>query len=287
MTSRRFVFTVNNYTSDDELGILELEKSPKVKYCCYGREIGESGTPHLQGYLEVASPCRISGISKIIPRAWIGVAHGSAIENQKYTGKDLDWISFGTPMPGQGFRSDLKTAMRMVEEKTPKIEIMREIPTTYARYPKFVQEYQNLLEKEETRDFRVIETHVLWGEAGTGKTKTAHNSCAGLFTVNPEDSFPFDGYDGEEGILIDDFQGQGISHQFLLRILDRYQLRVNVKGGHRYARWTKVWITSNKPPMAWYPGGLSPALERRLSDVTEFRHEVAGNNVLPLDELLG
>lgn len=101
------------------------------------------------------------------------------------------------------------------------------------------------------------------------------------FTVNPEDTFPFDGYDGEDAIIIDDFEGQ-LKYKHLLKILDGHQLRVNVKGGHRYARWTRVFITTNEEASGWYQRGLTPALQRRLTSVTRFCDEEEGNIVPPL-----
>ena len=47
--SCRFVFTINNYTDED---IDYLENTDLFHYVCYGREVGENLTPHLQGYFE-------------------------------------------------------------------------------------------------------------------------------------------------------------------------------------------------------------------------------------------
>jgi len=41
--SRNFVFTLNNYTTEE----VELVKEWDCKYLIFGKEIGESGTPHL------------------------------------------------------------------------------------------------------------------------------------------------------------------------------------------------------------------------------------------------
>lgn len=298
-TSRRWVFTINNFTVEDELGVLALDGHSHIRYVCYGREhcteekvqdpMTEEEktapkkkplTPHIQGYLECWNAMRLAGVSKLLPRASIRRAFGSAEQNQTYTSKeDNSWIQFGTPMPGRGTRSDLHHAMDMIHEHAPKIALFEECPLVCAKYPKFIQQLTEIVEKEETKEFRQVETHVYWGEAGTGKTARAMNEeNRNVFTVNPDESFPFEGYDGEEAILIDDFYGDLKYHQ-LLRVLDGHQLRVNVKGAHRYARWKRVYITSNKHPNEWYKKGLTPALKRRISSVTEFRHQVEGNNI--------
>jgi len=60
--SRYYVFTLNNYSDDEKRQIKSavenktcIGKSKHViSYCCYGEEVAESGTKHLQGYLELS-----------------------------------------------------------------------------------------------------------------------------------------------------------------------------------------------------------------------------------------
>lgn len=61
----------------------------------------------------------------------------------------------------------------------------------------------------------------------------------------------FDGYEGEETLIIDDFYGW-CPHSMLLRVLDRYPFRCPVKGGFTWGLWKNVIITSNKHPKDWY-----------------------------------
>ena len=51
-------------------------------------------------------------------------------------------------------------------------------------------------------------------------------------------------YDGEKCICIDEYNND-VPIGEMLNLLDGYQLRLNVKGSHTYANWTKVYITTN------------------------------------------
>lgn len=277
-SSRSWVFTLNNYNADDVKALHEI----KCRYLVYGKEIGKKGTEHLQGYIEFDNATRFNKMKQLIKKGHFETRRGTRDQARDYCMKDGNFTEIGDwTKGGQGKRNDLKTAMDMVKEKKTRLEIMEEVPSTYARHSKFIEQYKGELEKKESEEFRKVDVEVLWGDAGAGKTRKVMEECPKVFTVNPEDNFPFDGYDGEKAILIDDFTGGGIKYHNLLRILDGHKLRLNTKGGHRYAVYNKVYITSNQAPEDWYMIGMTPALKRRLSTVTKYCNEVAGNTVPP------
>lgn len=273
MSGRNWCFTLNNYTLDEQLHLETIE----CRYIVFGLEVGVEGTEHIQGYIEFDSVKRLAGLKKMIPRAHFEPRRGAREAARDYCKKDGEWIERGDwSAGGQGKRSDIDDLVHAIQEKRDTLEILVTMPTVAARHMRFMEKLTAVVEQRDTREFRQIEVHVLWGEAGTGKTRLVHTRHDDVFTVNAAETFPFDGYDGQDVILLDDFYG-GIPYHQLLRILDGYQYRVNVKGSHRYARWTKVYITSNKPPEQWYNVGLTPALARRLHHVTKFGNEVDGN----------
>ena len=83
----------------------------------------------------------------------------------------------------------------------------------------------------------------------------------------------WDGYEQQETVVLDDFQG-GLLFGFLLHLLDRYPLLVQVKGGTRVFNSKTIIITSNFAPDQWYTDPRLaqnfPALERRLDTIYEF-----------------
>jgi len=58
--SRSWCLTVNNWTVDQ---LAALKGLTGVTYGVMGREVGESGTPHLQGYLRLTNATTMRGVS--------------------------------------------------------------------------------------------------------------------------------------------------------------------------------------------------------------------------------
>ena len=105
-----------------------------------------------------------------------------------------------------------------------------------------------------------------WGRTGSGKSRRAWNE-AGMdaYPKDPRTKF-WDGYRGEEHVVLDEFRGNiDIAH--MLRWLDRYPVRVEIKGSSTPLRVRKIWITSNLPLESWYTD-IDPltleALQRRI-----------------------
>lgn len=98
----------------------------------------------------------------------------------------------------------------------------------------------------------VRECFVYWGKTGTGKSRRAWEE-AGLeaYCKDPRTKF-WDGYQDQENVVLDEFRG-GIDVAHLLRWLDRYPVRVEIKGSSKPLVAKKIWITSNISPLMWYP----------------------------------
>ena len=83
-------FTINNSTPKDE----EIDKD-LFTYLIIGREVGEQGTPHLQGYAIMPKQTTLVGMKKLFPRAHLEVAKGSPEQNKIYCSKDGKFQEFG------------------------------------------------------------------------------------------------------------------------------------------------------------------------------------------------
>lgn len=90
--AKKWTFTWNNYTEEEFLDI----KKTWTKQCDYiiiGKEVGEQGTPHLQGYLELISKKRPMGTFGTTRVHW-EKAKGNRMQNKAYCSKDGNFHEF-------------------------------------------------------------------------------------------------------------------------------------------------------------------------------------------------
>jgi hypothetical protein len=143
MGSKNWCFTLNNYDDDDIQRINALVTTePKVIYLIYGKEVGESGTPHLQGVVSCKQKLRLLQIKNIIG----GNPHLECARNINaaiiYCKKDGDWEEFGTRSKGQGSRNDLEDFKEAVKGGMLSLSEIREHHSeVYAKYQRFCLEY--------------------------------------------------------------------------------------------------------------------------------------------------
>jgi hypothetical protein len=137
--TKNYCFTLNNYT-DDELRALE-ELSASVAYLIYGKEVGDSGTPHLQGFVQFRSRIRFDPAkAKISGRCHLERAR-DAQKARDYCTKDGDFTEFGT-LSVAGSRNDLEEFKMAVRSGSTDYSELRENHSkVFARYPRFCVEY--------------------------------------------------------------------------------------------------------------------------------------------------
>lgn len=115
------------------------------------------------------------------------------------------------------------------------------------------------------------EVNVFWGVTGAGKSHRAFEEAGSNFYVKNCNKW-WDGYMGQENIILEEFDPKQVDIKMLLRWLDKYPLALENKGGYTVIKSKKWWITSNTDPTTWYPDSYDqgPALARRLTNVVEF-----------------
>lgn len=273
--SKYWCFTLNNYNENEETAIASTftdpEEDPLLVYVVYGRETGENGTRHLQGYLELSKRQRLTGVRRLpgLQRAHFEPRRGSASQAIAYCRKDGEVVTFGERVPiEQGRRNDLQALKETLDSGVALSTVADEHFGSFLRYEKSIRSYSNLRRPSRTWKTEIV---VYWGPTGTGKTRRAMELSNGNAWIYSSDGW-FDGYDGDENVIFDDFGGHEFKLTYLLKLLDRYPMRVRVKGG--FVSWVprKIFITSNHRPEDWYQNASHlhrEALMRRLETIEE------------------
>lgn len=264
IVSKSWIFTINNPTEKD-IGFVKAV--PCQKIICE-KEVGESGTPHLQGAI-IWKKAMTTGLAckALGGRAHVKKMAGSWAD-QEYCLKEGTVFRMEDNTK-QGARTDVDKFRKTILANPRKraMDMDDQDLASLAKYPRLESRLKMEALKVSTRAFRKVEVIVHYGKAGTGKTKGPYEE--GAFVFDDYEHGWWDGYDGESVILLDDFYG-GIKWSFFLRLLDGYQVRLKVKGGFTYANWTKIYITSNTHPSEWYSKGYPPELERRITKIIKF-----------------
>nr|WAE42367.1 MAG: replication associated protein [Cressdnaviricota sp.] len=298
MKRRRWCFTdwqlLNNYDL----------KEKEVRYCIYQLEEAPSTKRwHYQGYIELYAPRDKEWLKKRlgIVTSYI-LCDGTQKHNIEYCTKQFitkgEFKGYETKLAGpwtfgkpgeQGKRNDLIKLRDEIQKGATDFAMIQddELLPTFAKFFKFADRIRNAYQKEMSKQFRIIEVNIIYGPAGTGKTryvydKHGYNNVYSLQS-DCQKAIWFDGYEGEKVLLIDDFYGW-IKYSTLLRLLDGYPFRCNIKGSYAYGLWDKIYITSNKSPDLWYKQGMTDALTRRINflEIKLEGTEVGGNIGPPL-----
>jgi len=128
---------LNNYTSEEEDNIASLTT---VKYLVYGREVSESLTPHLQGFVIFNNTISfVSAKAKLGERCHLEATKGTSKQASDYCKKEGNVFEFGICPSSQGSRTDWDVYKEWILDigRVPsRLEIVRNHPSLYARYRK-------------------------------------------------------------------------------------------------------------------------------------------------------
>lgn len=255
--SRIWCFTLNNWEQCPGIHeqYEEMVATGVAKGFILGKEVGESGTPHLQSVVRFHQPRTFNWVRDTLRCATTNAyPHVEPARYPKkaieYCKKDGDFRIMGEIESNQGKRTDLEDACRTLLEDPDLDSFKNEYPHVYVKYYKGLQQLI-------TPSPRPIgeKPYVVWltGPTGSGKTRWCWEN------YDPDDIWTascslqwFDGYHGQSVALLDDFRGHWCKFSFLLKVIDRYRLAVPVKGG--FVNWVPktILITCIMPPEEVY-----------------------------------
>ncbi|AXH76208.1 MAG: putative viral replication protein [Atripovirus timinis] len=140
--SKVWCFTLNNPTDDITDRVRAFGESPGVEYLIFGKEVGDSGTPHLQGFIKYKERQRMSGVKiDIGANCHVEVAR-NVPASVTYCKKDGDFEEFGALVGGQGKRKDIDLFKEDVKAGMLDLKAVREKHSMlYARCARFCYEY--------------------------------------------------------------------------------------------------------------------------------------------------
>lgn len=258
------------FTSYVGQDVLPSELTPELSYLTYQREIcPETGREHWQGYLELTSRQRLQGAKRVLrdPAAHLEPRKGTATQASEYAQKEDTRKEGTSPVEvghrssvTQGQRTDLLAVKALLDKGATEAEIADEEFSTWAKYYRAIERYKRI--QQPVRNFKT-DLYVLAGETGVGKSRMCSEVYPDAYW-KPRGNW-WDGYDGQEVVIIDDFYGW-LPWDLLLRLTDRYPLTVETKGGSVNFVAKTVVITSNQDYSQWYKEAIDKApLERRMT----------------------
>lgn len=233
--------------------------------CCY--EIGEEGTPHIHIVLCSTSGVRFSKIKELYPRADIEKGRASTAAIRAYLEKTGKHKEKGTtqviPARYEGYFNNAdfaqkvyKSLDKLLDEGYSPKEIV-ELSTEYGSQNAALLATYGARREKEIADKR--EVSVFWhlGESGSGKSYTywreiERSGSENVFLIKGDKRHPFDDYNYERILYIDELRATDFSWNYLLDLLDIYPLRLACRYYNKRAAWETVHITSIIPPDVLY-----------------------------------
>lgn len=236
---RAWCFTLNNYSEMEYDAIHNLSQE-KYQYIIVAKEVGDSGTPHLQGYIYFANAKSMSATKKLLgARCHLEGVKGTPEQASNYCKKDNDYYEHGDLPLKQGTRTDLDEIRELIKTTNK----MSEVVMVAKSYQSVKMAEQILKYHEKPRTTKPL-VEWYYGPTGTGKSKTAYEILGPECYTCLSTGRWFDGYDAHEKVLIDDMRKDFMKFHELLRLLDRYAMRVECKGGTRQFVADHIIITS-------------------------------------------
>ncbi len=268
---RKFMLTINNplerqFSHEILRGLFKSFEN--CLYWCMGDEIGEQGTPHTHIYLLFRNAVMFSTIQRRFYGAHIEPAKGSSKENRDYIRKEGKWLTdkkHETSLPDTfeesgelpdertPHKKDSEAILEMIELGASNAEILRAFPTSLSKLHHIDHVRQTLLEEKYKTIFRQLYVEYLWGETGIGKTRKIMEKYGyeNVFRVTNY-QHPFDGYNGQNVILFDEFRSS-LPIVDMLKYLDGYPVMLPCRFNDRAACFTEVYVVSNIPFDKQYP----------------------------------
>jgi hypothetical protein len=197
-------------------------------------------------------------VSKIETFAGIRIGNGK-IDTTDKTGERRDLQHFYDLIRVQGYSAD-------------DVLLMEPMAMKYHSALKAVQQARdrNLARSAPQRHMKVS---YLYGATGTGKTRYLYEKYGASAYRATDYEAPFDAYQGEGVIILDEFRSQ-LTRATMLNILDGYPTQLHGRYLNKWSAATEIWVVSNWRLESQYENSRSEdrnALFRRFYETNAVR----------------
>jgi len=284
---KHFCFTSNNPSEEDLNKLAEI--APQCQFLIYQLEVGESKTPHIQGFISFPKDTYFRNVQKILSflssTPHIETAKGSPLQNRVYCSKAEGRIKgpfeFGElPVTRQGRRSDLEGPCQDIKDGASIVKIASDYPSVFVKHYRGLQALKDTIAPIPSRSSMPV-VSVYYGRSGTGKSARAlaeatriGGSVDQVYLVDHRANGQVDwsGYNQQKCVIFNDFYG-GMQWSHLLRLCDRYGHKVSALYKSIDFTSTHIFFTSNKHPRYWYKNVDDPTpFFRRLTHLLEMNN---------------
>lgn len=277
--ARHWCFTLNNPTVSKE----EYLQGTPYDYLVIGDEIGENGTPHLQGYVVWHEKQRLSALKKYGATTHWEIARATPVQASDYCKKEGSYYEDGE-LPRTAGESQIQKWKHIHE-----LARAQDMPTFMDAYPDVAflhqEKFKNLVTYYQTPAAPIDELNHEWfvGPAGSGKSSTARRLYPQAY-IKPTATKWWPDYAGQEVVIVDDVDD---THEYVLVWLknwaDHYPFYAETKGGHTKMIRPKKFIVTSQYEI-WeitQKTQLREAITRRFKRVSFPHNETEEDALIP------
>lgn len=254
--SRAFCLTLNNYSYMEwklfQTHVQDGIENGSVVYAICGKEVGESGTPHLQSYIyyKNAKQVNAANLAKM-KRAWgsdryhVEVAKGSPTENDKYCSKEGDFERHGVLPVSQNDR--WKESVELLRGGGTVLDVVEAQPQIGITCFRTLKELRNEFATARSSNEK---TALFWfyGPPGSGKSMYARGIDPDYYK-KPHGQWWTEDYHQQDVVIMDDYRPtKEFPLEELLNLADYGKHNVPIKGGFRVFNSKMIVITTPLPP---------------------------------------
>lgn len=246
-SSRTWEITLNNPTEEE----LAFFSRVEVSRILISQEVGDSGTPHLQGRVTWKRAYTWSALHKLAERVWWSPTKAKSDWN--YALKVGSVIFREEDNRQQGARTDLYSLKdQILTGKKSVNEIVETDPVAFHQYGRTLERLETIYRNKTIRT-EMTGCVWYWGPTGVGKSHIAFQNYSPETHYNwTNDRGWWDGYAQQETVIMNDFRGE-IEYAKMLKLIDKFPETV-IRRGKEPINFTskRIIVTSSKPPEEIY-----------------------------------